>query len=151
MISNISYTPAAFQDLNPLINQMRTNLIKYDVADDDFDSIVGRGLSGSLVIPHIARVLGKEWAIIRKPSESSHAIAPFEGTIGEKWLFVDDFLSTGNTLRETIRGVTQSVKWYQEWRSFLITQPLFIGAYQYDKREYMSYMSAARLRGMGII
>lgn len=65
----------------------------------DFDTIVGTGLSGSLVVPALARKLGKHWAVVRKPGVSSHSGERVcEGTLGERWLFVDDFVSSGATL-----------------------------------------------------
>lgn len=59
--------------------------------------MVGTGLSGALVIPDLARRLGKLFAIVRKETERTHSSRPIEGDIGERWLFVDDLIATGMT------------------------------------------------------
>lgn len=63
-----------------------------------FDTLIGTGLSGTLVVPHIARALGLKWAIVRK-DDGAHSSNPFEGELGQRWLFVDDFVSSGATLQ----------------------------------------------------
>jgi orotate phosphoribosyltransferase len=63
--------------------------------DVDYDTMIGTGLSGALVVPYLARKLGKSWAIARKDTDNSHASWPIEGAVGERWIFVDDFISSG--------------------------------------------------------
>src|SRR6266403_6308817 len=67
------------------------------VQDVEFDTMVGTGLSGTLVVPTLARAFGTKWAIIRKEA-APHTSVMIEGEIGHKWLFVDDFISSGRTL-----------------------------------------------------
>lgn len=78
-----------------------------DLGALDFDVLVGRGLSGSLVVPRLADLLGKRFAMVRKHSEKSHAERQIEGYIGGRWVFVDDFISTGETFEETCKVVQQ--------------------------------------------
>lgn len=85
--------------------------------DVEFDTIVGRGLSGGLVIPSLAKVLNDHfasqsierrigWAVVRKPNDESHSDSPIEGTtFGERWIFVDDFVCSGNTRKLTKTAV----------------------------------------------
>ena len=65
-----------------------------------FDTLIGTGLSGALVVPALANAMGLRWAIVRK-DDNSHSSSRIEGTIGERWLFVDDFISSGRTLDRT--------------------------------------------------
>lgn len=69
------------------------------------DTLVGRGMSGAIAVPLLARHFGKHWAVVRKPKDETHSEYKIEGEIGERWLFVDDLLSTGNTLDQTVRTV----------------------------------------------
>jgi Orotate phosphoribosyltransferase len=103
-----------------------------DIAEkvtEEFDTMVGVGLSGALVIPRAAEILGKKWAIVRKEGESRNSGNIIEGEIGETWLFVDDFISSGRTIRHaysTVNGETMM----SAGRS-----PDFIGAYFYDRAD----------------
>lgn len=80
---------------------------KREVPQGACDTLVGRGLSGTLVVPRLADALGLAWLIVRKPEDDSHSDEDAEGHIGRKWLFVDDFLSSGNTMRLTISAVSK--------------------------------------------
>ncbi len=62
-----------------------------------FDTMVSRGLSGALVVPMLARALRKNWLIIRKDNDGSHSSKKVEGTLGERWMFIDDLVSSGHT------------------------------------------------------
>lgn len=90
----------------------------------DFDTMVGMGLSGSLVIPRLAEALGKQWFIVRK-SDNSHACNKGEGRIGHKWLFVDDFIASGDTrqrVKNTIRDLSEKYNFPTE----------YVGTYTYQ-------------------
>jgi hypothetical protein len=76
-----------------------------DLAGVEFDTLVGRGLSGALVIPRLADALGVKWLLVRKPEDGSHSGKKAEGELGRKWLFVDDLICTGSTLREVHAAV----------------------------------------------
>lgn len=69
-----------------------------------FDVFVGTGMSGALVVPVLAYALRKRYAIVRKSNDNgkaNHSEYSVEGTFrpGDRWLFVDDFVSTGRTVR----------------------------------------------------
>ena len=65
-----------------------------------FDSIVVRGMSGVIVGSPVALRLKVPLVVVRKPDEGSHAgddrIINVKN-IGERWVFLDDFVSTGRT------------------------------------------------------
>lgn len=72
------------------------------VPDDvRYDTLVGAGMSGALAVPLIAQVLGKDYAIVRKQGDAHHHDEDIraEGNIGESWIFVDDGIRRGGTLR----------------------------------------------------
>lgn len=102
---------------------IESGLLDYD---GDYDTIVGSGLSGACVIPAIARVVQKSWVIIRKPNDGSHnSYKVGEGRLGRAWVFVDDFIATGSTLRR----VTQAIE-----KTGALTQR--VGVWQYaDSQE----------------
>lgn len=72
----------------------------------EYDTMVGIGLSGSLVIPMLARKLNKYFLLLRKESESSHSQGIIgEGKLGRKFMFVDDLISSGKTREEVKRKI----------------------------------------------
>jgi orotate phosphoribosyltransferase len=90
-------------------NRWTVRRAKQRLAGVRFDTMVGTGLSGSLMIPVLARALNKNWAIVRKPGDSTHSPHMIEGTIGARWVFVDDFIDSGATRYRVIRTVTEVV------------------------------------------
>lgn len=69
---------------------------------DKFDSIVVTGVSGLVVGPAAALRLKKPLVVVRKPDDSStHSARKVEGhmRLGKRALFVDDFVSSGETQR----------------------------------------------------
>lgn len=71
-----------------------------DLRGVDFDTLVGTGFSGSVVIPALAVRLGKNFVLIRKEEDGSHhGGGRLIGALGERWIFVDDFISSGATKR----------------------------------------------------
>lgn len=72
-----------------------------------FDTVVGRGVSGIIGATLVARAMRKNLLIVRKPGDSSHSDnkGDADGILGERWLFVDDIISTGDTLSATKKRV----------------------------------------------
>ena len=124
MIRNVSYSGEAFDDPQRLIERATK-----DLANVDYDTIIGTGLSGALVVPTLARALGKKWAIIRKPDDGAHTTEEFEGEIGKRWIFVDDFIATGNTRDRARRAVEHIAARYDA----PTTQ---IGSWLYSERDH---------------
>lgn len=83
---------------------------KKALAGVDFDTMVGTGFSGGIVIPALALALGKKFVLIRKDTDDSHhGRGQLLGECGARWIFVDDFVSSGRTRRRVIERLTDEV------------------------------------------
>ncbi len=71
----------------------------------EFDTLVGTGLSGALIVPTLARALDVHWLLVRKPNDGTHGNTAAEGKLGARWLFVDDFIDSGATLERVTEVV----------------------------------------------
>ena len=97
------YMDNAVFDLQKVVREAVANL--RPVASE-FDTLVGTGFSGGLIIPTLALRLKKKFVLIRKESDDSHhGSGRLLGELGERWIFVDDFTSTGTTKRRVIEKV----------------------------------------------
>lgn len=121
-----SYFGEAFGDPDKLIKNAEVNLRGLKV---EFDSMVAIGLSGYLVLPLLARHFDVPFLALRKQSENCHdsyGIGKYgRGSIGHKWLLVDDFVCTGKTMRNAISLVKQGL----EYSDNFTTE--FVGTYCY--------------------
>lgn len=96
-----------------------------DLADVEFDTLVGTGFSGGIVIPSLALAMGKNFVLIRKETDDSHhGRGRLVGSLGERWIFVDDFVSSGATRKRVIGKVEEAVR-----EERLTTE--FVGQYMY--------------------
>src|SRR5690349_1091614 len=85
------------------------------------DTIVVRGGSGLTVGAAIRMLLPDlNMLIIKKPGEKSHSGTGPVGTIGERWVFFDDFICTGATFAAVYDAVakvtTEAVGMFSESR-----------------------------------
>lgn len=103
----------------------------------EFDAMIGVGLSGSLVVPLLAREFGKRFGIVRKADDKiTHSTHVVEHNLvsGDRWLFVDDFISTGDTRL-----------WATDAMRRLHGDYMFAGQYLYHQHQSMRYMPAAAI------
>lgn len=75
----------------------------------EFDTLVGTGFSGGIVVPALAMTLGKQFVLIRKETDDSHHRGRIVGQLGVTWVFVDDFISSGKTRRRVMDKVAEAV------------------------------------------
>jgi adenine/guanine phosphoribosyltransferase-like PRPP-binding protein len=89
------------------VAKVTTSLIKYL---DRFDSIAVQGLSGVTVGLLASRQIGKPLVIVRKPNEGSHSSQPLVNGehLGERVLFLDDFISMGETRDRVKKAVERA-------------------------------------------
>jgi len=77
----------------------------------DFDTMVGTGFSGSIVIPSLALAMGKKFVLIRKETDDSHhGPGQLLGDLGARWVFVDDFVSSGRTRKRVMGKIAAAAK-----------------------------------------
>jgi hypothetical protein len=80
------------------------------------DTLVGTGFSGAVVIPTLARELGKKFVLIRKDNDDSHhGKGRLLGSIGARWLFVDDFVSSGATKTRVLGKIAEALETRRGW------------------------------------
>lgn len=95
---NTFYMDEALFNLEKVISRAKENL-----ADLEFDTLVGTGLSGGIVVPALALAMGKKFVLVRKESDDSHhGGGQLLGELGARWIFVDDFVSSGRTRERVI-------------------------------------------------
>jgi hypothetical protein len=83
-----------------------------DLAGVDFDTLVGTGFSGGVVIPALALAMGKNFLLIRKENDDSHHGPGLSiGNLGARWIFVDDFVSLGRTKERVFKKVVSGAHW----------------------------------------
>lgn len=100
------YMDKAFRDPAEILSDARHSLKGWK-----YDTFVGTGMSGVLVVPVLARAMHKNMFIVRKYAEqqNAHTDLAWVGRLGRRWVFVDDFISTGDTLRQVRESVRAAV------------------------------------------
>lgn len=98
------YFDEALNDLGTVIETA-----KEELANVDFDTLVGTGFSGAVVIPALALALGKNYVLIRKDNDDSHhGKGKLIGNLGKRWIFVDDFVSGGTTRNRVFEKIKEA-------------------------------------------
>lgn len=83
------------RNMAAIIEEARATL-----ANVKYDTIVCTGVSGMSVAPVLSYLFEKNLLVVRKSDDSStHSMNYVEGTLGKRWLFVDDFVASGHTAR----------------------------------------------------
>jgi adenine/guanine phosphoribosyltransferase-like PRPP-binding protein len=92
----------------------------------DYDTLIGTGLSGALAVPALARAVGCSWAVVRKDGDCSHSGNAVEGTVGRRWVFVDDLISSGDT-RARVRAAMQLFSEMNDFETEYVGDYLYYG------------------------
>lgn len=95
--------PALYDRMTNLKDAIAT--LKVDCGD--FDTIVCTGVSGVLFASPLALLMKKNLVIVRKAKDASHSSNRIEANcfaddVG-KWIFVDDLIDSGKTLKRVKR------------------------------------------------
>lgn len=132
---NTYYMDSALFNLSEVIETAERKL-----ADVDFDTLVGTGFSGSVVIPALALAMGKKFVLIRKETDDSHhGKGRLLGEIGERWIFVDDFVSSGRTRQRVIEKIEDAKREY-ETTSEMVGQYMYVN-YSFDGPELEEFQA----------
>lgn len=111
-----------------LTNGELVETMRYALHGTRYDTIVGTGLSGTIFTARVAPGLSKKFAIVRKPDDqSNHSGARVEGTVGDRFVFADDFICSGETMRRVLEEMHER---YPNCE--------FVGVYQYQREEFMN-------------
>lgn len=105
---------------------------KRELKDVDFDTFVCMGLSGIVFASKLSHVMDKKLFIVRK-QKSAHSTHHAEGELGLRWIFVDDFISTGDTKRKVIEGVDKYVGTQSSFETTGIGEYLYFGGGLYNE------------------
>lgn len=85
------------------------SVLKINKLGLDFQTVVFTGNSGALIVPEIAIALNKPFALVRKET-TSHSCFIVEGYITfYKYLIIDDFVESGNTIRNVIKEIDKNL------------------------------------------
>lgn len=135
-MSHIVRCHAAYLDHPFLGRDKIVRQAKKHLNPDRFDTLVGRGMSGALVVPTLAHALKKNFVIVRKPNDGSHSGYDVEGALGARWIFVDDLIDSGETFRATKAAISEMAEngAHWNWRTgrFNMHATKFVGAYLYN-------------------
>lgn len=73
-----------------------------------FDTFVATGLSGAVMAPVLARAMRKKFLVLRKPDDlSTHSSTRAVGRLGKRWVFLDDFVSSGATRQRVMDQIEE--------------------------------------------
>lgn len=87
--------------------------------DIPFDSIVVTGYSGAAFGSVVAHALGKALVIVRKPTETAnHSGHAIEGNPGQRFVIIDDFISSGATVRRILDTMADHCRTHAECVGF---------------------------------
>jgi adenine/guanine phosphoribosyltransferase-like PRPP-binding protein len=100
---NSGYFDTAFDKREQVIGKA-LGILKHK--REDFDVIVCRGYSGMVIAPTLAFCLKKKLFVVRKDGERCHSGQKYIGDLGEKYLMVDDFISSGKTYEAILLALT---------------------------------------------
>lgn len=122
------YFDKATQDLSDVVVRAHGEL-----AHIDFDTIVGTGFSGGIVIPALALSMDKKFVLIRKEGDDSHhGGGRLVGQLGRRWIFVDDFVSSGRTRSRVMGKISDALADRGE-------NATFVGQYLYQPQIWTTY------------
>ena len=71
----------------------------------EFDAVAFRGMSGALVAPAVAMRLKKTLLMVRKDIANTHSSKLVEGKVETAYIIVDDLISSGQTIVETVKAI----------------------------------------------
>ena len=95
-----------------------------------FEALVVTGVSGMLIGPIVAHLMGKRLAVIRKSHELNHIVSHAEIMVetnmkaGDRWVFFDDLIASGQTIQRAHLAMDE------------VGRPEGVGHYLYNCNEF---------------
>lgn len=123
-----NYIKSAFNKpkLNHIV-QAFTKAIE-DKVFGEFDGIACIGTSGLAVAPILAYQFDKHLMVVRKENDASHKESDIESHDSvTRYIIVDDFVSSGRTLENIIRGINKGFKYWDR------EVPTYIGGFFWNQ------------------
>ena len=115
----------------------------------DFDTIVVRGVSGLIIGPIVAYIMGKKLCVIRKKEENSHAHhdVEYETVIG-RYVILDDLMASGKTVEVILKEIGQtSASIGATWVGLYLYEGNINSGYDFIPSNLMVYSSTPRWTG----
>lgn len=102
--SNYMYSNFQPDQFNDNVKRLQQTLVEEKI---DFDSIACRGVSGIMLASPLSFVTKKPLIVVRKTVEGNHGNSILEGYFPRdlRYIIVDDFISTGATVRAIIEEI----------------------------------------------
>jgi adenine/guanine phosphoribosyltransferase-like PRPP-binding protein len=82
--------------------------LQQELKDVEFDSFVCTGVSGLLMAAPIALLMNKGLTVVRKAKEHGHSKELIEGAVPKRYLIIDDFVASGNTVARVLCAMQDS-------------------------------------------
>jgi len=108
---------------------------KKRLAAVDFDTFVVTGDSGVSVGTILAWKLGKNLVVIRKDGVDHHDWESYYGTLGDRWVFLDDLIETGST-RGRCKDAIATISSEEDVKTLYVGQYEYINRYNKETNDY---------------
>ena len=94
-----------------------------------FDAIAFMGLSGAVLAPIVANELEVGLIAVRKKGDRCHIYRDWEGVCDQRYLILDDDLSSGNSARRIISAIGNAACWVGAyWYAHIYPRQLYVGS-----------------------
>lgn len=137
------YSDVAWEDIEGVLRRAKAALDGWD-----FDTFVATGTSGLMVVPVLAREMRKNLFIIRKDADNAHNSSPYIGSLGDRWVFVDDFVDSAKTFKRVQLKMAELVEWDEEAFDYVPRQSTMVGILQYAVAEWSDNLGAIKTADM---
>lgn len=99
----------------------------------EFDAIAFRGMSGAIVAPSVADALEKNIVLCRK-DDNHHSDFKVEYAVDwfEKFIIVDDLISSGNTIITILQMIDVEWQRHMEKAGMEVARPKCVGIFLYN-------------------
>lgn len=100
----MSYFEPALDPTLELVRKRSRAIVRRGV---NFDTFVGTGFSGTLPLYGLAKKFKVNALAVRKTLSGTHSSYLLEGTLGRRWVFLDDFISSGETFLRVYKAIVK--------------------------------------------